>query len=100
MRGGGEGFGREAFDGNAVAPNEALGERLGKQVHIAFAIAQGGTHGDDVETKVQVLPKLVFSTLCSSLRLVAATTRTSTLIVRLPPTRSNSRSCSTRSSCF
>ena len=55
--------------------------------------------GDDVEAVVEVLAELPVArpSRCRS-RFVAAMTRTSTLIVSLPPTRSNSRSCRKRSS--
>jgi hypothetical protein len=67
--------------------------------HIFRSVAQR-RHMDrhDIEAEKQILPELLRSTLCSKLRLVVAMTRTSTLIVRFPPTRSNSRSCNTRNS--
>ena len=55
--------------------------------------------GDDVEPVVEVLAELaVARPSARRSRLVAAMTRTSTWIVSLPPTRSNSRSCRKRSS--
>ena len=43
----------EALDGDAVAADETLGERLGKQLYIAFTIAQRrNVYGHNVEAKV------------------------------------------------
>ena len=53
---------------------------------------------DDVQAKQQVLAEPPACTSASRLRLVAATTRTSALRVRVSPTRSNCFSCRKRSS--
>ena len=60
----------------------------------------GGTvHGHDVQAVEEILAEAPRGDLgLARSRLVAETTRTSTLIVSSPPTRSNSRSCSTRRS--
>ena len=49
--------------------------------------------GKDVEAVVKVAAELPFATICARSRLVAATSRTFTGMVRVPPRRSNSRSC-------
>ena len=75
---------REA-DVNMLSRNEHVQTAA---IHAAAASSEEGT---DESTRYELV------TSCSRLRWVAATTRTSTSIDAVPPTRSNERSWSTRS---
>ena len=74
-------------------------EVLDQQRDVVLAVAQRRhVDVDDVEPVVEVLAEPALLDLAARSRFVAAMTRTSTLIGRLEPMRSNSRSWSTRRS--
>ena len=76
-----------------------LDEVLDEQRDVLAALAQRRKlDREHREPVVEVLAEAPSAIARSRSRLVAATIRTSTLRVRVPPTRSNSPSCSTRSS--
>ena len=86
------------FDPAAVDP-DLLDEVLHEQRNVVLPLAQRRQfHLNHVQPVVQILAEGPSLTIFARSELVAATTRTSTLIGLLSPTRSNSRSCSTRSS--
>ena len=85
----------------AGAGGVLLHEVLGQERDVAAARSRSGgsTDREDVQSVVEVLAEASRRAICRSRsRWVAETTRTSTLTVSVPPTRSNSRSCRTRSS--
>jgi hypothetical protein len=84
---------REALDALAVLVGVAAEEEGGELVDVARALAErGDLQRDDVEAVEEVFPELALRDALARSRLVAAITRTSTLRVSLPPTRSNVRS--------
>ena len=91
----------EALDALAVLlARSGARKKLASWADVSRALAQRRElERDDVEPVVEVLAERALRDAlpCRS-RLVAATMRTSTLSVSLPPTRSNVRSCRTRRS--
>ena len=84
---------------HAVFAGKAGHETLGQQQDVLARSRSGATQmGTTLRRKKRSWRNSLRSTLSSRRRLVVAMTRTSTLMVRLPPTRSNSRSWRTRSS--
>lgn len=68
-------------------------KKSGQFQHVIPAFAQRRqTQGNNVQPKIQVLTELALFTQPSRSRLVVASTRTSTLMVSVPPTRSISPS--------
>ena len=87
------GVGGEAFDLTAGADGGAAERSSGRGEDVFGALAEGrDAEGDDVEAVVEIFAEARrLRTSAARSRLVAATMRTSTWRVRVPPTRSNSR---------
>ena len=92
-------LGGDAPEGAVVRPGELPDEAADQERDVVPPLPQRRqVDVEDVEPVVQVVPELAQRTASRRVRLVAASTRTSTLIGWVPPTRKKVRLSSTRSS--